>query len=73
MAFLSDFIFCSRDCLLCQCSRERGFKVFWLQNCKSETRLHLDDGKHFFRSVGTPEVDGVWTSDFKWISMGPTM
>jgi hypothetical protein len=27
----------------------------------------------FFQICGTPEVDGVWTSDFKWISKGPNM
>jgi hypothetical protein len=37
------------------------------------TRLHLDDGDHFFRSAGTPEFDGVWISDSMWMSMGPTM
>jgi hypothetical protein len=47
-------------------------KVSWRQKSNSDTRLHLDDGKQFSRSAGTPEVESAWTSDSKWISMGPT-
>jgi hypothetical protein len=40
---------------------------------RSKLGSTLTTGIHFSRSAGTPEVDGVWTSDFKWISTEPTM
>ena len=66
----------SRGDILHQRSRKHGVKLLWRQNCKiarSKLGSTLTTGIRFSRSAGTSEVDGVWTSDFKWISTEPTM
>jgi hypothetical protein len=67
MAFPGDLTFSFRDCLLRRCNRMRAAKVLWRQNFKIENRLHLDDGKSFPRSAGTPEVTGPDAVDLRWI------
>ena len=71
-AVYGDFVYSANACFVnavgSTASNSCGGRI-----ARSKLGSTLTTGIHFSRSAGTPEVHGVWTGDFKWISTESTL